>query len=85
MSYLTDHAIAARSLAEAFAFEANECGDDRNALLLTRMSSAYSRAAADMETKVGCSILAHACTVDHVMMTQARCPVCGAHRPRGAA
>jgi hypothetical protein len=45
MSALAGHAKAMRALAEAFAFEGNECGDDRNALLLCRVSAAFSRAA----------------------------------------
>jgi hypothetical protein len=40
---------AARALAEAFAFEANEHRDDSSGALLTRFSAAYSRAAQSME------------------------------------
>ncbi|QTH19696.1 hypothetical protein HRJ34_15090 [Rhizorhabdus wittichii] len=49
MSALRPHIRAARALAEAFAFEANETGDERNGLLLCRISAAYSRAAKSME------------------------------------
>lgn len=49
MSALRPHIRAARALAEAFAFEANEIGDTFHAPLLLRMSAAYSRAAAVME------------------------------------
>ena len=51
MSVLAPHIRAARALAEAFAFEANECGDERNALLLVRMSASYTRAADDLQAQ----------------------------------
>lgn len=49
MSILLGHIRAARALAEAFAFEANECGDERHGLLLVRISAAHTRAANSME------------------------------------
>lgn len=60
MSVLLGHAKAARALAEAFAFEANECGDDRNGLLLARISAAYSRGARNMDDAAKAEALAGA-------------------------
>lgn len=58
MSALLPFMTANRSLAEAFAFEANECGDEPNALLLTRISAAYSRSANDLEAKIRAAVRA---------------------------
>lgn len=52
MSQLTPFIRAFRAEAEALAYEANECGDEQNALLLTRLSAAKSRAAKSLEQQI---------------------------------
>lgn len=49
MSHLLGHARAAKIIASALADEADECGDERHAYLLARLSRAMTRATATME------------------------------------
>lgn len=78
---LDDHARAARFMAEAFAGEAESCGDERNAMLLSRISRAYTCAAADMDAAIKSEIMDHRCSIDHRTLSGPKCPACGA--PKG--
>lgn len=56
MSDLLGHIAAMRALAEAFAFQANECDDPMAEPVMFATSAAYSRAADSLEAKMreGC-------------------------------
>jgi hypothetical protein len=52
MSALLGPAKACRALGLSFADEAAACGDDQNALLLTRMSAGFTKAAESLERQM---------------------------------
>ena len=56
MSVLYGHVVAFRALAEALSTEANEIGDDLNAVLLARISAAYGRAAEKLAAQIQADI-----------------------------